>query len=66
MVHHPIFGELNEDAKQKRLQEAAVLKKMMEELWQSKRVVNAHRPARYVKPMSMGSDWGYEKEFFSW
>lgn len=46
-------------------EKAAELRRMFEELWRSKRVVNAHRTARYVAPIRLGSDHGYQDELFA-
>lgn len=64
---HPIFGDLSnpEEKERRRREQASELRVMMERLWQSSRVINPRRVARYVPPMRHGSLWGYEDEIYA-
>ena len=65
MSSHPVFGRMfvsEDEERRHREYVAAELRRLMEHQWNSPRVGNARRSAKWTMPMRLGSDHGYQND----
>jgi hypothetical protein len=53
-----------QDERDRQRQVAAELRRMMEHQWNTPRVANARRIARWTPPRRLGSKWGYQIDLY--